>query len=126
MSKFTCIVCPIGCTLSVERSTLGDLMITGNRCPKGLAYAREETLAPKRTVTAVVRTDSRTWPCIPVRTDQPLPRALIPGLLTELSRRTVHLPAARGGVLIADYGETGVNVVFTRTLPPPAPALHLY
>jgi CxxC motif-containing protein len=126
MPEFTCIVCPIGCALTVEKAEDGSLVITGNRCPKGVVYAREETLSPKRVVTAVVRTDSRSWPCMPVRTDTSLPRGLITDLIEDLAGLSVHLPAARGTVLIENYRGSGVNVILTRTLPPsspPTPAL---
>jgi CxxC motif-containing protein len=125
MPELTCIVCPIGCRLTVERTDGGDVAVRGNRCPKGDVYGREEMLAPKRIVTAVVRTDSRAFPCIPVRTDKPMPRELVAGLIADLGRRSVRLPAARGQVLIENYKASGVNVVLTRTLPPsspPAPA----
>ena len=118
MPEFTCIVCPIGCCLTVEKAEDGSLVITGNRCPKGLVYAREETLSPKRVVTAVVRTNSRSWPCIPVRTDAALPRALVPDLIHDLAGLSVTLPAARGALLIENYRGSGVNVILTRTLPP--------
>ena len=118
MSELVCIVCPIGCRLTIEIKGEGEISVTGNRCPKGDIYGREEMLSPKRVVTAVVRTDSRTFPYIPVRTDKPLPRALIPELIEDLARQTVRLPAVRGAVLIEDYRGSGVNVVTTRTLPP--------
>jgi CxxC motif-containing protein len=118
MAEFVCIACPIGCPLTAEKNSEGEVSVRGNRCPKGEAYGREEMLSPKRVVTAVVRTDSRAFPCIPVRTDKPLPRALIPELIGDLARRSVRLPAACGAVLIADYRGSGVNVVLTRTLPP--------
>jgi CxxC motif-containing protein len=69
-------------------------------------------------VTAVVRTDSQAFPYIPVRTDTSLPRELIAGLIKDLSRYLVRLPAVRGTVLIEDYRGSGVNVVLTRSLPP--------
>jgi CxxC motif-containing protein len=117
MTEFVCISCPIGCRLTVTRE--GDeIVVAGNRCPKGEVYGREETRSPKRVVTAVVRTDSKTFPFIPVRTDKPLPRPLIPDLIGELAKRSVHLPAARGALLIGNYRESGVSVVLTRTLPP--------
>jgi CxxC motif-containing protein len=82
-------------------------------------------LAPKRVVTAVVRTDSQAFPYIPVRTDKSLPRALIPELVADLAHLSVRLPAVRGTVLVEDYRGSGVNVVLTRTLPPEAiPAIH--
>jgi len=125
MREMVCIVCPIGCRLSIEMKAEGEISVTGNRCPKGDAYGREEMLAPKRVVTAVVRTDSQAFPYIPVRTDKSLPRALIPELVADLAHLSVRLPAVRGTVLVEDYRGSGVNVVLTRTLPPEAiPAIH--
>ncbi len=116
--EMVCIACPLGCRLTVGRSASGELTVTGNRCPKGVTYAQEETLSPKRIVTAVVRTDSEAFPYAPVRTDVPLPRALAAGLLQDLYARTVALPVRMGAVLIDDVAGTGVKVVFTRNLPP--------
>ncbi|MBN2085793.1 MAG: DUF1667 domain-containing protein [Anaerolineales bacterium] len=121
MTELICIACPIGCMLTVTVQADGEVAVTGNRCPKGAVYGREEILAPKRVVTAVVRTDSEAFPCIPVRTDGSLPRELITGLIEDLARLSVRLPAARGTVLIENYRGSGVNVIFTRTLPPSSP-----
>jgi CxxC motif-containing protein len=116
-SELICIACPIGCRLRVVKDG-GEVAIAGNLCPKGEVYGREEMLSPKRVVTAVVRTDSPSFPCIPVRTDNPLPRSLIPTLVAELSRLQVRLPAVRGAILIGDYRGTGVSILLTRSLPP--------
>jgi len=118
MPELVCIACPIGCRLTVERKAEGEISVSGDRCPKGEVYGREEMLSPKRVVTAVVRTDSPTFPYIPVRTDKPLPRALVSELVGDLARQLVRLPAVRGTVLIEDYRGSGVNVVTTRSLPP--------
>jgi CxxC motif-containing protein len=117
-AEMVCIACPLGCRLTVGRSPSGELSVAGNRCPKGVAYAEEETLSPKRIVTAVVRTDSEVFPYAPVRTDVPLPRGLAAGLLQGLYARTVQLPIRVGDVLIEDVGGTGVKVFFTRNMPP--------
>ena len=118
--EMVCIACPIGCRLTVTPGT--QTIVTGNRCPKGDAYGKEEVLSPRRVVTAVVRTDSARYPYISVRTDKPLPRGLITALLEELETKLVHLPAARGAALVRDFEGSGVDVVLTRTLPPIAPA----
>src|SRR5512145_1713828 len=55
MRELTCIVCPIGCRLSVEDAADGELQVTGNRCPRGAVYAVEEIRSPKRVVTATCR-----------------------------------------------------------------------
>ena len=114
--ELVCIACPIACRLTVTRTRAAEVKVTGNRCPRGELYGREEVLAPRRILTAVVPTDSARFPCAPVRTDRAIGRALVPGLLQELYARRVSLPVRQGQVLMEDVD--GARVVFTRTLPP--------
>jgi len=119
-----CIACPVGCRLEVRLAAGGEAAVTGNRCPKGEVYGREELAAPQRTVTAVVRTDAAAFPCVPVRTDRPLPRERTRELLDELCRMRVRLPVAAGSTLLPDWKGPGGAVLVTRSLPPqevPAP-----
>ena len=111
-----CISCPIGCRLTVRWKGSGDLPeVTGNKCPRGTEYGREEILAPKRTVTATVACTSRSFPRVPVRTTAPLGREHINGLLDTLRRLTVVLPVKTGGPVLRDFEGTGVDVIFTRS-----------
>jgi len=114
--ELVCIACPIGCRLTVTSRSEGDVEISGNRCPRGDTYGKEEVLAPRRIVTATVPTRSASFPCAPVRTDKPLARELIPQLLRTLYAQTANLPVRQGDALIDDFH--GVRVLFTRTLPP--------
>jgi CxxC motif-containing protein len=112
-----CIACPIGCRLEV--TVRGEAIgVTGNRCPKGELYGREEVLSPRRVVTGVVRTDSPLFPYAPIRTDAALPRALIGALMSALAEARAPLPLRTGERFLTDFQGTGVNVVFSRTLPP--------
>jgi CxxC motif-containing protein len=114
--ELVCIACPIGCRLMVTTGTESDVEVSGNRCPRGETYGKEELLAPRRIVTAAVPTRSSSFPSAPVRTDKPLARELIPQLLQTLYARTADLPIRLGDTLIDDFH--GVRVLFTRTLPP--------
>jgi CxxC motif-containing protein len=117
MPEIVCIACPIGCRMEVEAE--GDrIQVSGNKCPKGDAYGREEVLAPRRVVTGVVRTGSALYPFVPVRTDAPLPRGLMGDLMGALAAGETRLPVRRGAQFMKDFKGTGVNVVFTRSLPP--------
>lgn len=131
-TRLICIACPKGCRLTVRRADAASsqaapepaMVVEGNRCPKGEIYGREEVLAPRRTVTAAMRTGSDEYPCVPVRTDRPLLRGLVRDLLRELYAGTVGLPVKIGDPVVKDWRGTGVSVVSTRTLPPdrvPAP-----
>ena len=55
MKELTCIVCPRGCRLKVD----DDLNVTGNFCPRGAQYAKDELTDPKRMITSFVRVKNR-------------------------------------------------------------------
>ncbi len=111
-----CICCPQGCHLSVVGDEKSGIAVSGNRCPRGDAYARQEILNPCRVVTAVVSTDSSVFPCLAVRTDAALPKNLIAGLLDRLYAMRVVLPVAMGDVVIRNFAGSGINVIAGETL----------
>ena len=117
--EILCIVCPRGCRMTVERveGTGKKWRVTGNRCPRGAAHAEQEMTDPRRTVTAVVRTDSPDLPYLPVRTDAPFPRAGIPALLNRLSTMTVRTPVHCGDTLLENIDNTGIRVIVTASCP---------
>ena len=46
IQKYTCIVCPNGCDIEVEINDAKQVeKVTGNLCPKGEEYVRQETAA---------------------------------------------------------------------------------
>jgi CxxC motif-containing protein len=116
--ELTCITCPMGCRLAIEVRADGELAVSGNRCPRGAAYAREELLAPKRTVTATCRAEggSAGTKRIPCRTAAPFPKECVGELLVEIYKLEARLPIARGSVLMKDALGLGIDVVATRTL----------
>jgi CxxC motif-containing protein len=120
MRNLTCIVCPIGCSLDVEEdaSSLENLSVTGNRCPRGEVYAREEIRAPKRVVTATCRIEGMADSVrrVPVKTASPCPREKIPALLHDIYETKVTLPVRAGDVVIADWKGEKIDVVATRTI----------
>jgi CxxC motif-containing protein len=129
MRSLTCIVCPIGCALSVEEGPPGPdglalLTVSGNRCSRGAAYAQEEIRAPKRTVTATcaVAENPRGSPGrseyapqrVPVKTTGPCPKEKINDLLKDIYRVRINLPVREGDIIIADWQGTGIGVVAIR------------
>jgi CxxC motif-containing protein len=124
MKELTCIVCPIGCQLSIEEKD-GQLIITGNRCPRGAAYAEEELRAPKRVVTATCRiintgtsTDIQTQipHRLPVKSTTPCPKEQINDLLRDIYQLKVTLPVKAGDVLLHNWHNSGLDFVATRSL----------
>lgn len=107
MKKMICITCPAGCEMEVTTGN-GKITVSGNRCPRGAVYAETELKDPRRTVTAVIRTETNRLQ--PVRTDRPLPRHLINGLLNTLLKKNWP-ETAPGAVILADIGGTGINLI---------------
>ena len=114
--KLVCIACPLGCRLEVEDNGCGEITVLGNQCKRGETYAREEIFSPKRTVTAIMKTNSKTVPFVPVRTNKPLPKALINKLLKRIYAANASVPIQMGQTAIENFSESGVDVIFTRTV----------
>ncbi len=110
----TCIVCPIGCQLSVTIENGVVTEVTGNTCPRGKQYAIDECTNPVRTVTTTARTSS--GGVIPVKTDRPIPKDLMFECMREIDRSVVTLPAFIGGVVIENLLKTGANVIVTANM----------
>lgn len=129
MPSLTCIVCPIGCSLTVEEPSgkEGALAVSGNRCARGMAYAQEEVRAPKRVVTATCgiapapQDDAPGIPArrVPVKTSAPCPKEKIPQLLSDIYKARVSLPVTPGDKVISDWQGSGIDVVAVRSLGQP-------
>jgi CxxC motif-containing protein len=94
-----------------------NLSVTGNRCPRGEVYAREEIRAPKRVVTATCNLEKEAGLVrrVPVKTAVPCPREKIPALLEDIYKIKVTLPVKTGDILISGW-DGGIDVVATRTI----------
>ena len=114
MEKFhkICISCPAGCHLEIVRNG-EEISVSGNTCPRGASYARQELTDPRRVVTAVVFAQSEKRICIPVKTSAPVPMAQIPGLLKKLYALKVALPVQIGDVILKNFNDLGIDVVAT-------------
>jgi CxxC motif-containing protein len=113
--RLTCILCPIGCELEVSR--VGDKFeVKGNECDKGLAFAADEVLHPKRNLATSVPASGTTARMISVRLTGGVPREMIFPILAEIAKLRPALSVRRGQVLIANVLGTGVDVIATRTL----------
>jgi len=108
MKEMICIVCPIGCRLTVTDGPEG-ITVTGNQCPRGETYAKEETTNPRRMVTGTVAKAGGGR--LPVATSQPVPKAQTFAVITAL--RTITAPAntKMGDILVTDIAHTGADIV---------------
>ena len=110
----TCIVCPIGCQLTVTLENGVVTEVVGNTCPRGKQYAIDECTNPVRTITTTARTSA--GGVIPVKTDRPIPKELMFDCMKEIDNAVVTLPAHIGDVVIENLLGTGANVVVTANM----------
>ena len=72
MKEVICTCCPKGCHLQVDEAN--DYKVTGNGCPNGIAYGKEELTHPTRIITSTVRIAGGLYPRCPVKTAQAVPK----------------------------------------------------
>lgn len=112
--NITCINCPVGCRMTVQLSDNGEVLsVSGNTCPRGDKYARQECTAPERMITAVIPVAGSETP-LSVKTASPVPKKLIPDVMAELRRVRLSAPVRLGQIVLPDVLGTGVDVVATR------------
>ncbi len=114
MKELICIVCPKGCHLRVDEAD--NYRVEGNGCARGEVYGREELTNPTRTITSTVRIHGATYERCPVKTNAPIPKALIADAMRLLNEVDLQAPVRVGEVVIADVCGTGVAFVATRNM----------
>ena len=109
--ELTCIVCPLGCNLSITKKN-GSFEVAGNTCPRGKNYAIAECTAPTRTVTSTMKCENGCL--LPVKTDKPIPKDKIMECMSCINQKVVPLPIAIGDVIIDDV--FGSKIVATKNI----------
>ena len=109
MKEFVCIVCPNGCSLSIDEE--GNVSNAG--CSRGVQFAREEATCPKRTVCSTVATVFPDIPVLPVRTSKEIPKEKVGELMKMINSICLDRRVKRGEVLISDLFGTGADLIST-------------
>jgi CxxC motif-containing protein len=112
--KMTCIRCPNGCLLSAQKDrNTGEISVSGNLCPKGEAYARQEFTAPVRTITSTVRVKNGKISALPVKTSSDIPREKIGECMEALKDVQVTGLKNVGDIIVKNIAGTGVDIIAT-------------
>lgn len=111
--EMICIVCPVGCHLTVNEETLE---VTGNKCPRGAKYGRKELTNPTRMLTSTVKTNASIQRRISVKTSDEIPKGKIFDIMDALNQIEAKVPVKAGDVLLENVLDTGVDIVATTSL----------
>ncbi|MDR2888928.1 MAG: FAD-dependent oxidoreductase [Lachnospiraceae bacterium] len=121
-NQLICIGCPVGCLLTVNKRSDGQLEVTGNSCPVGAEYGRKEMTAPTRPLTASVKVTDGIGAVVSVKTSADIPKNKIMECMAEIGRAKVSAPVVAGDILLKDIAGTGVHIIATANmLSNPAP-----
>jgi len=111
--EMTCINCPMGCPLTVTIDG-ENITVTGNTCPRGEAYAKDEVTHPTRIVTSTIRVLGGER--VSCKTERAIPKDKIFDVMKEIKNTTVNLPVSIGDVLIKNVCDTGINIIATKNI----------
>lgn len=114
MKELICICCPNGCHLQIDSES--GYTVSGHKCDRGAAYGKDELLHPVRVVTSTVKTTSKLYPRLPVKTDRPIDKEKMFAVMELLNDVTVSAPVLTGDVLLPDILGTQVNIVACRDM----------
>lgn len=96
--KLTCIVCPLGCELTVGLTDGKVVSVTGNTCPRGKVYAENECTNPQRTVTSTMRCADGGM--VAVKTDSPIPKEKMFDCMQIINNAVAPIPVRVGDVIL--------------------------
>ncbi len=114
MKELVCIGCPRGCHLKVDEEN--DYKVTGNSCPIGAEYGRNELKNPTRILTTTVRIQGGMHNRLPVKTARPIPKGMLFAAMDYLKNVEVKSPVAMGQVIVHDLLNTGVDVIASKEM----------
>lgn len=123
--QLICIACPRGCRLSVRIEDTGDnhpsaqnVEVSGNSCPKGIAYGRQEVICPMRTLTTTVAcklpsnkpsSDERHIR-LPVKTGCEIPLKDMNVTIKKIRSIIIGKPVRCGDIIAVLKGENGSDI----------------
>ncbi len=117
VTTYLCIGCPLGCRLELEETDDHEIVeVRGFSCKKGERFAIQEHTDPRRMVTTTIAVTSGRFPRLPVRTVEPVPKALMGQVCEELRSITVEAPVTMGDVVCRDIAGSGVDVIASRDM----------
>lgn len=108
--ELTCIVCPMGCRLTVTLDGKTVTEVKGNTCPRGKEYAQNECTNPVRTITSTMLCSDGTM--LAVKTDRPIPKDKMFECMQIINRNVVKLPVKVGDILLENI--FGSNIIATQ------------
>ena len=112
--EMVCVSCPMGCAITVELDDNNEVIsVTGNTCPRGDKYSRQECTNPERMLTSTVKVEGGRLPVVPVKSASPIPKEMLFDAMKEVNKVTLKAPVTFGDVAVKNILGTGIDIVVT-------------
>lgn len=108
--EITCTECANHCRLTVEQKG-EEIVVIGNRCPRGLKSGTEEFLGQRQVVRGFVRSSVEGVGKIPVHTSKSVPKGMVYKVTLALKRVCVEHPVCPGEIVAENISNTGANLI---------------
>jgi Uncharacterized protein with conserved CXXC pairs len=103
----------MGCPLVVDFEGKNLIHVSGNTCPGGEKYAKEEISNPKRILTTTVKVENREE-MLSVKSSATLPKEKLLNYMKIINGITCKAPIKIGTIIIKNIDNTGVNILATK------------
>jgi CxxC motif-containing protein len=94
----------------------GIIGIQNHLCRLANDFIESEVFDPKRMLTTSMPVDHGNWPLVSVKSDPPLPKAMMLEVMDEIIGKRVPAPIQIGDVLVENVRDTGCNIIATRNI----------
>ncbi len=115
--KMTCIACPNGCQLEVDEEGGRVISVTGNKCEKGPAYAKQEVENPLRVLSSTVLAKGLELKLVPVRTSKPIPKDRLFDGIAEIRKLKLDRPVKAGEIITKNFLGLDADLIAARNVP---------
>ena len=90
--------------------------VTGNSCPRGEEYGRNELKNPTRVLTSTVKISGALHSRCPVKTDSPIAKGKLFDAMREVAAVRLQAPVAVGEIVVDNIAGTGANLVAAKNV----------
>lgn len=116
--NFTCTACPRGCSLTVQIENLEEqgaslITVSGNKCPKGETYGKQEAVCPMRMLTTTVASSVAGTRRIPVKTSDAVPLKFFAEYMKSIRTIVVSEKCKPGDVIVKNFCASGTDLLAT-------------
>jgi len=114
--EFICIICPNGCRISVEYEGTNIKNITGDECPKGKDYVKNEITNPLRVFTGSVLVENGDFSLVSVKTPAPVLKKYLKEIGEITHGIKVEAPVEIGQTIASNLLNENINLIATRKI----------